>query len=109
MHNSWLYLVLAIICEVAGTTSMKLSHGFSRWTPSILMFALYMISLFFLTLSMKELSLSAVYAIWSGLGTALISLVGILLFKESVSPIKLVSIGLIILGVIGLNFNGIEH
>lgn len=88
---------------------MKLSHGFSRWTPSILMFALYMISLFFLTLSMKELSLSAVYAIWSGLGTALISLVGILLFKESVSPIKLVSIGLIILGVIGLNFNGIEH
>jgi len=100
---SWLYLIFAIILEVSGTTSMKLSQGFSRIIPSILIFVFYGISFFFLALALKKIEVSIAYAIWSGIGTALIAVIGILWFKESVTVLKVVSTVLIIVGVIGLN------
>ncbi len=101
--TSWFYLLLAILAEVAGTISMKLSDGFSRLGPSVLLFLLYAISLAFTTLALKSLDVSMVYAVWSGLGTALVTTIGILWFHEPASALKLVSIALIILGVIGLH------
>jgi len=101
MH--WLYLVGAIMFEVAGTTSMKLSNGFTRLTPSILMFVLYAFSFVCLTFAIKKIDMSVSYAIWSGVGTALIAFIGVLYFKETMTALKLVSILLIILGVVGLN------
>ena len=99
---SWVYLILAIIMEVIGTKNMKLSAGFTKTLPSILMFVFYVFSFAFLTLALKKIDLSLTYAIWSGVGTALIATIGFLYFKEPVTAIKIGSIALIVIGVIGL-------
>jgi len=99
---SWVYLILAIIMEVIGTTNMKLSEGFTKTLPSILMFVFYVFSFAFLTLALKKIDLSLTYAIWSGVGTALIATIGFLYFKEPVTAIKIGSIALIVIGVVGL-------
>ncbi|MGC8719291.1 MAG: DMT family transporter [Thermodesulforhabdaceae bacterium] len=103
---AWLYLILAILFEVAGTTCMKLSAGFSKLIPSILLFLFYAGSFVAVTFALKEIDVSIAYAVWSGLGTALITLVGIFFFRESVTLLKIVSILLIIIGVMGLNLAG---
>jgi small multidrug resistance pump len=103
---SWFYLFLAIILEVSGTISMKLSQGFTKVIPSILMFVLYILSITALALALKKIDMSVAYAVWSGLGTAIIATVGFLWFKEPVSALKLSAIGLIITGVIILNICG---
>jgi small multidrug resistance pump len=103
---SWLYLVLAILLEVSGTTSMKLSQGFTKILPSVLMFLFYGLSLSALTLALKKIDVSVAYAVWSGLGTALIASVGVLWLREPLNALKIISLLLIILGVIGLNLSG---
>ncbi len=106
---SLVYLIWAIIFEVSGTICMKLSQGFTKMIPSILMIILYIISLGLLTLALKKIDLSIAYAIWAGMGTALIATVGILWFKEPISALKIISLGLVIIGVIGLNLSGEMH
>lgn len=106
---TWLYLVLAILLEVSGTTCMKLSQGFTRTVPSILLFVFYILSFGMLTLALKKIEVSVAYAVWSGVGTALIATIGVLWFKEPATAMKLISIGLIILGVVGLNLSGGAH
>ena len=96
------YLFLAILLEVAGTTSMKFSVGFTKLIPSTLIFVFYTFSFVFLTLALKRLEISIAYAIWAGLGTLLIAVIGIFFFHESITLIKLISLGLIITGVVGL-------
>jgi small multidrug resistance pump len=103
---SWLYLVLAIVLEVSGTTSMKLSQGFTKILPSVLMFLCYGLSLSALTFALKKIDVSVAYAVWSGLGTALIASVGVLWFREPLNALKIISLLLIIMGVIGLNLGG---
>ena len=102
---SWFYLILAIIFEVAGTTAMKLSEGFSKIGPSIAMMVFYIASLFALTLALKRVEMSIAYAIWAGVGTSLITIIGIFYFKEPLTLLKTVSISLIILGVVGLHLS----
>ncbi|MCY8030217.1 multidrug efflux SMR transporter [Bacillus inaquosorum] len=104
---NWLFLCLAILFEVAGTVSMKLSTGFTKLTPSVLLIFFYGGSLFFLTLTLKSIDVSVAYAVWSGMGIVLITVVGFLFFQENVSVMKLISIGLIIAGVVSLNL--IDH
>lgn len=104
MH--WFYLLLAIVLEVIGTTSMKLSEGFTKTLPSVLMFVFYLLSFSALTLALKKVEVSVAYAIWSGMGTALIATIGILWFNEPLTITKLISLTLIIVGVIGLNLGG---
>lgn len=104
----WLYLLFAILFEVLGTTAMKLSEGFTKTMPSIAMVLFYILSLVMLTLTLKKIDVSIAYAIWSGLGTALIAGIGIVVFGESLTPLKLASIALIILGVVGLQLS-ISH
>ena len=99
---AWFFLSLAILTEVAGITCMKLSDGFTRIQPSLLIFAFYAISLSCLTLSLKRLELGFAYAMWSALGTLLIFLVGAFFFHEPLTIIKTVSLGCIIIGVLGL-------
>jgi small multidrug resistance pump len=99
----WFYLVLAIVTEVAGTTFLKLSDGMTKIVPIILTFVLYGVSFVFLGLCLKKIDVGVSYAIWSGLGTALITIVGIMYFKEPMSALKIASIVLIIVGVVGLN------
>lgn len=102
----WLFLLFTILFEVAGTTSLKLSQGFTRLLPSILVVVCYGVSFYLLSLTLKKIDVSIAYAIWSGLGTALVTIVGILWFKEPLTAIKIISIALIIFGVIGLNISG---
>ena len=101
---SWIYLLVAILFEVSGTTCMKLSQGFTRPVPSVLLFAFFALSFGAATLAIRRIEVSVAYAVWSGVGTALIALVGIVWFKESLSLIKAASLVLIILGIVGLNF-----
>lgn len=105
----WFFLIIAIILEVAGTTSMKLSDGFSRLVPSVMIFLFYGLSFAGLTLALKRIDVSVAYAIWSGIGTALITVIGLIYFKEPATLLKIISIGLIIIGVVGLNLNGYAH
>jgi len=102
----WLYLLIAILTEVVGTTLMKVSQGLTRLVPSVLMFLLYGISFAFMALALKRIEVSIAYAVWSGLGTALIAAIGIVWFRESFNIPKLVGIVLIIVGVILLNLKG---
>jgi small multidrug resistance pump len=102
--QAWLWLGAAILLEVAGTTSMKLSAGFTRALPSILIFVCYALSFVAMTLALKKLDLSIVYAIWAGVGTALIAIIGFLYFGEQATLLKAACIGLIVIGVVGLNY-----
>ena len=99
---STIYLLLAILLEVAGTTSMKLSQGFTEFWPSVCIFVFYILSFIFLTLSLKRLEVGLAYAIWSGLGTLLIAIIGIGFFNEAMTTLKIFSLVLIITGVMGL-------
>jgi len=105
----WFFLVGAITLEVAGTTSMKLSEGFTKLLPSVLLFVFYAASFVALTLALKKIEVSVAYAVWSGAGTALIAAIGILYFNETASLLKFISILLIIFGVVGLNLSGVKH
>lgn len=82
---------------------MKLSKGFTEITPSILMFVLYACAFGLNTVATKTIELSVAYAIWSGVGTALAAAIGIFYFKEPATTLKMVSLGLIVIGVMGLH------
>lgn len=102
---SWLYLLSAILFEVAGTMSMKFSEGLTKLIPSVFIFIFYAISFVFITLALKKIELSVAYTIWAGVGTTIIALIGIFYFGEQATAIKLASIGLVIAGVVGLKFS----
>ena len=103
--NYYYLLLLAILFEVCGTTCMKLSDGFSKLVPSVLIFVFYAISFFFFTLALKGIDVSIAYAIWGGLGIALITAIGIFWFREPASALKLISLVVVIAGVIGLHLS----
>ncbi|MBU0990985.1 MAG: multidrug efflux SMR transporter [Proteobacteria bacterium] len=105
----WLCLFAAILFEVSGTTAMKFSEGFTKLMPSILIFIFYGVAFFCLTIAIKKIDMSIAYAIWSGVGTALIAGIGIFYFHEPATLFKLFFLGLIITGVVGLNYSGLSH
>lgn len=103
--NVWILLLLAIVFEVCGTTALKLSEGFTKIIPTMAIFVFYGLGLFLMTLTLKKLDIGVVYAIWSGVGTALVAIIGMVYFNEVVSTIRFLSLGLIILGVFGLHLS----
>ena len=102
MH--WYFLALAILSEVVGTLALKMSNGFSILLPSIIVVVGYSTSFWFLALCLKSLHVGTAYAIWAGVGTAVVSIAGVFLFKEPMTIIKAVSLVLVILGVVGLHW-----
>jgi small multidrug resistance pump len=98
----WFCLAGAIVLEIAGTVSMKLSQGFTRTLPSVLIFVFYALSFALMTVAVKKIDVSVSYAIWSGVGTATIALIGVFWFRESLTAMQIASIVLIVTGVIGL-------
>ena len=102
----WILMIAAILFEVAGTTCMKLSDGFRKLKPTIGLVVFYPLCFGCLTLAMEEIDVSVAYAVWSAMGTALISIIGFTYFKEKKTAIKFVSIGLIVIGVVALNLSG---
>ena len=82
MHH-WLFLSGAILFEVAGTISMKLSEGFTRPIPSVLIFVFYIVSFVALTFALEKIEVSTAYTIWAGVGTALVAIIGFIYFGDS--------------------------
>jgi small multidrug resistance pump len=100
---SWLILLAAISFEVAATTCMKLSESLTKWVWVAPMLGGYLLALGGLALALKHIEVGIAYAVWAGVGTVLISLVGIAFFGESTSFLKLASTALVVAGVVGLN------
>ncbi|MBG9817186.1 SMR family multidrug efflux transporter EbrB [Bacillus safensis] len=98
-----LYLTGAILTEVFGSTMLKLSQGFSQLLPSIGVLIGFGCAFTFLSLALKNIELSSAYATWSGVGTALTALVGLVLFNETISTKGYIGLALVICGVIVLN------
>lgn len=98
----WILLVIAGLLEVAWAYAMKQSNGFTKLTPSIFTIVLMMISFGLLSYCMKTLPLGTAYAIWTGIGAVGAFIIGILVLGEAVTIMRMVSVSLIILGLIGL-------
>ncbi|HJV27418.1 MAG TPA: multidrug efflux SMR transporter [Aromatoleum sp.] len=107
--NNWALLTVAILLEVAATTSMKFSAGFTRPGPSVLMFVLYAMSFACLSNALRTIEVGTAYAIWAGAGTALIAAIGVAVFDEGLTPQKLLGVALIIGGVVALKLEGGAH
>lgn len=102
----WLYLSLAIVLEVAAATTMKMSDGLSRFWPSALMVVFYLLCFLAMIKSLEYLQIGVMYAIWAGVGTAAVAVIGVILFGDSMPFIKIMGIGLIIIGVAMVNLGG---
>lgn len=101
----WLLLLIGIIAELLGSTSMKMSDGFTKLYPSILTFVFWAIGLTIFIFALKKFDLSFAFAIWAGLGIVGVSVIGIVIFKEPYNALKIVSIIVIVVGVIMLNMS----
>ena len=107
MH--WFILAGAILLEVGGTISMKFAATTNGWVPWTLVFVLYGLSFTLLVQALNAIEVGTAYAIWAGVGTVLIAVIGMLWFAEALTWAKSISIALIIAGVAGLNLSGTAH
>jgi small multidrug resistance pump len=97
---NWLFLAIAIVAEVIATSALKASEGFTRTLPSVLVVAGYGIAFYMLSLTLRSIPMGVVYAIWSGAGIVLITLVGYFMFRQRLDLPALIGIGLIVAGVL---------
>jgi small multidrug resistance pump len=102
----WIYLSAAIVTEVVGTVFLRSTDGFTRPVPSVVVVITYVASIWLTALALRELEISLVYAIWAGVGTAAVAIIGMTALGETVNGLKLASIALVIGGVVGLNLSG---
>ncbi|MGC0416212.1 DMT family transporter [Embleya sp. AB8] len=103
---AWLFLGLAISCEVLATSLLKSTEGFTRVWPTLTCLAGYAGAFYLLTLSLRQLQVGTAYAIWSGLGTVAIALIGAVFLNEPMTPAKALGMALVIAGVAVLNVGG---
>lgn len=101
--NHWIALTVAIIAEVIGTTALKASNEFTQLIPSIIVVTGYGIAFYFMAISLRVLPVGVMYAIWSGMGIVLVSVIGWVVYKQSLDLASLIGIGLIISGVLVIN------
>jgi quaternary ammonium compound-resistance protein SugE len=99
---AWFFLLVAGLIEIAWTAALKYSEGFNRFWPTTLVIGLGFLSLYFLSLATKELPIGISYTIWVGIGALGASVLGVFLFNEPASFLKLLFLGFILLGIIGL-------
>jgi len=100
---SYLYLVIAIIAEVIGTSMLKESNGFSRIVPGLISVVAYLVALFLLSLTLKTIPTGIVYAIWSGFGIVLIAIVAWVFQGQKLDAPAMAGMGLIIVGILVMN------
>ncbi len=101
MH--WIYLSIAILAEVIGTSFLKSSDGFTRLAPSVIVIVSYVLAFYLLALTLRTLPVGIAYAIWAGAGVALIAMAGYLFFGQSLDAPAIIGIGLIVAGVTVIN------
>ncbi|ALA17403.1 MULTISPECIES: multidrug efflux SMR transporter [Chelatococcus] len=103
MATGYLYLLIAIVGEVIATSALKASEGFTRPLPSLVTAVGYGVAFYCLSLTLRTIPVGIAYAIWSGIGIVLISLVGFFAFRQGLDAPALVGIGLILAGVVVIN------
>ena len=103
---AWVYLVMAGMFEIVFALSLKNSEGFTRLWPTLATGAGAAVSLWLLTRAMRQIPIGTAYAVWTGIGALGIAILGIVFFGDSASMPRLLCIGLIVLGVIGLKLAG---
>lgn len=101
---AYLYLAIAIVAEVIGTSALKAAEGFTRLLPSVVVIAGYGTAFYFLSLALKAIPVGIAYAIWSGVGVALITLIGWIVFKQRLDVPALAGLALIVAGVVVIQF-----
>lgn len=101
--QKWLLLSAAIVAEVFGTSFLKASEGFTRLWPSVAVIVGYLVAFYFLSLTLKVIPVGVAYAIWAGAGVVLITLIGWVLFGQSLDKPALLGIAFIVTGVMILN------
>jgi small multidrug resistance pump len=101
--KTYLLLFVAIVAEVVATSALKASENFTRLTPSLLVVAGYGVAFTCLSMTLKTLPLGVAYAIWSGIGTALVAVLGWLVYRQQLDLPAIAGISLIIIGTIVLN------
>jgi len=100
---NWLHLAFAIVAEVAATSALKAAEGFTRLVPSVIVLVGYLTAFYFLSLSLRTIPVGIAYAVWSGVGIALISLIGWIVYDQSLDGPALAGLGLIGSGIVVLN------
>ena len=103
MFMVYIYLIIAIVAEVVGTSALKATEAFTRLWPSLLVVVSYSCAFYFLALCLRSMPIGIAYAIWSGLGIVLVAIAGIFIYREIPDLPGVIGITLIILGVIILN------
>ena len=104
---TYLYLAIAIVAEVIATSSLRACEGFTRLWPSVVVLVGYAVAFYFLSLTLRSMSVGIVYAIWSGVGIVLVSLIAWILFGQKLDLPAMVGMALIIVGVVVINlFSG---
>jgi small multidrug resistance pump len=106
MH--YVFLAIAIVAEVIGTSALKAAEGFTRPLPTLIVVVGYAAAFYFLSLALKVIPVGIAYAIWSGVGVALITLIGWVVFRQRLDPPALAGVALIVAGVVVIHvFSGV--
>ena len=103
---AWLILAAAIVTEVAGTLALRASEGFSRLLPSIIVVIGYLASFVLLAWVLKSLPVGVVYAVWAAAGIAMVSVLGWVMFRDTIPPLGIAGIAVILVGVVMLQLSG---
>ena len=101
--NHWLALAIAIVAEVIGTTALKASNEFTRLVPSLIVVVGYGTAFYFMSISMRVLPVGIMYAIWSGMGIVLVSIIGWAVYRQVLDVPAMIGMGLIVAGAIVIN------
>ncbi|GAB2785028.1 quaternary ammonium compound efflux SMR transporter SugE [Dyella kyungheensis] len=105
----WIYLMLAGLLEVVWAIGLKYTEGFTRPLPSVITASAMVASIVLLGMAVKTLPIGTAYAIWTGIGAVGAVILGIVLFGDSASPLRLACVGLVVLGMVGLKLTGGAH
>ena len=101
--QNWLHLAIAIGCEVAATSALKSSEGFTRLLPSVVVVTGYVVAIYLLSLTLRTIPVGVAYAIWSGVGVALIAVIGWLFLGQRLDAPAIAGLALIVAGVVVIN------
>jgi quaternary ammonium compound-resistance protein SugE len=104
---AWLMILAAGLFETGFAVALKLSHGMTRLWPTVVFAICALLSFALLNMALRELEVGAAYAVWTGIGAVGAAAVGMIFLGDAVSTLKLVSMGLVLAGVVGLNLSGV--
>jgi quaternary ammonium compound-resistance protein SugE len=99
---AWFVLFLAGLCEVAWAVGLKYADGYTKLWPTVFTLTFMALSVWLLGVALKTLPLGTAYAIWTGVGAVGVAIMGVILFHESLDPVRIGAIGLIVAGIVGL-------